>query len=295
MRLPAFWSPWLPALVAFALLATQEVHAQVSTTIYFSSDANETFQGNATLDEEVWLFDTTLTPGSEISGPLAQTGSSLFDGDESIDGFEVLGGIYYFSTRNDATVSDNSLDIDSNDIIRYDPGAPVGSRASLYYDPDADSTGQDVTAISIHTDGDLLLSFRDTETFAGLGLGDGDVVKFDIADPDNTRTIFFSESTFIGGDEDIRGFDYVSDTEMYIVIQSTASLPGLTDFTEMEVALWDGSTASLVIAEADFVNTTSPYQLNAVTAGVPEPSTTLLAWLSSLLWNSRRRRARLCR
>lgn len=275
----------------FTMAAARPCAAQIVTTFLFSTDQNETFQSNSILEEEIWQFDTTQGAGSEISGPLANTGPSMFTAGEDINAFhwDRATGIYYLSTQSDAIFTDNSLNIDPDDIVRYDPFAAPGSRASIYFDPDLYGADGQVDAISFHSDGDLLISFQNDETFDGLSVLNGDILKFDPLDPVTTKSIFFSESIFTTGNEDIRGFHFESATEMYLTINGDAGLPGLATFSDADVALWNGISASIAIAEGEFGSSSGGFRIDAISA-IPEPSSPLLLIAAAALSLRRRHR-----
>lgn len=280
-------------VLALILGAARPCGAQIVDVFLFSTGANETLQFNSILDEQVWEFDITESFLSEISGPLTQTGDSMFIDGEDIDAFSWRNGVYFLSTDSAAAFTDNPLIMDEDDIVRYDPGAAPGSRASLYFDPDLYGTDSGVDALSFHFDGDLLISFNSDETFAGLSVLDGDIVKFDPLDPFNTRTIFFSESSFTTGDENITAFEFVGPTEMYLTVEGTAGLPGLPAFSSGDIVLWNGTSASIVVAAAEFVSSSGGFDLDAIAMTldtIPEPGgVTLLASAAALALARRRR------
>ncbi|NNC88631.1 MAG: hypothetical protein HKN82_09260 [Akkermansiaceae bacterium] len=272
-----------------AMGASHSASAQVTTEFLFSTDNDEKLQNKLVYREDVWTFDTSQALGSEITEILAQTGASMFTAGGQVDAFTWRDGIYYFSTAGPSTLADNGLVIDKDDIVRYDPSAAAGSRAALHYDPDLHGTDSNVNALSFHSDGDLLVSFDSNETFAGLGVLDGDILKFDLADPVGTRSIFFSESTFTSGDEDIAGFEFVSATEMYLTVQADGQLPGSPLFTQSDIVRWDGSSGTIVVHGGDF-GSTDAFNLDAIGA-VPEPSLVLVLAIAAGRGFRRRREA----
>ncbi len=258
--------------------------------LWTSNRADETPQGVPILEEELALFDTSAAPGSEVSGPVTPLGPALFlTSNEDIEAFSVRNGVFYFSVASNATLADNGLVVDNDDVVAFDPNAAAGSRASIYYDPQADSANNlRVDAISFADDGDLMLSFTNDETFAGISVLDGDVVRFDPMNAAATVSIFLSETLF-GADVDVDAFSFVAPDEVYLsTTRNDRELPGLTGIRDGDVVRWDGVTASLEIAEDDFE--AGNLDVDAVSRG-PEPATGLLLGLglAGLAW---RRRAR---
>ncbi len=292
-------------LVAILNCMPAKTHAAgLLTLLHFSHDSGsggETFQGNAIRDEEVWTFNPSLADGSEITGPFV--GPDVLNGTtDDIDAFTISGGKYYFSVQNGTavTVEDGATDLATNRsmIIEYDPNAALGSRASVFYDPNDDTatSNPQTDAVSFHSDGNLLLSFDADLTFGGIAVEDGDVVKFDPADVSGTISVFFDEDNFqlLGGDdnEDIVGFEFVREDIMYILTGSNASLNGATNFDDNDIVRWNSLTSTAFVeleSETHFDSSTGDFKLNAIYA-VPEPRTyAILAGLGLLVWGVWRR------
>ena len=254
-------------------------------------------------DEEVWTFNPALGDGNEITGPLID--DTVLNGTtDDIDAFTISGGKYYFSVQNGTavTVEDGASDLATNRsmIIQYYPNAALGSRASVFYDPNDDTatSNPQTDAVSFHTDGNLMLSFDSDITFGGIAVKDGDVVKFDPADVSGTISIFFSESNFqelLGSsDEDIVGFEYRTDEIMYILTGSNASLNGATNFDDNDIVRWNKTTSTAFVelqSETHFDSTSGDFKLDAIYV-VPEPSTYAMVFGGGLLawglWRHRR-------
>jgi hypothetical protein len=160
------------------------------------------------------------------------------------------------------------------------------SGASLFFDAGLG----DVDAISFHSDGDLMLSFGGGPTFFGLALQDGDVVKFDPDDPAGTRVVFFDEDAFAPNFQ-LDGYEYVSDTEQYLSVGGAEVLAGVS-VADGDVILWNGTTITVLVAEAAFGSSTGNFDLDAL--GVPEPGRALaLLAAGAALCAARGRRPRL--
>jgi hypothetical protein len=260
--------PYLPrpasliTLACLLVLAASPAHAVL---LRFSTESDETFQGVTFDNEEVGSFDTALPAGSEVSGPTFAPNPLLFLSPENLDAYSYRGGAHYFSLAGSATIDDGSLpfSMDDDDVVRWDPV----SGATLFFDPGIGN----VDAVSFHSDGDLMLSFGADLTFFGLSVQNGDVVKFDPADPAGTRFVFFDEDTF-APNFDLDGYEYVSDTEQYLSVVNAETLAGVA-VADGDVILWDGTTITVLVPESAFGSSTGGFDLDAL--GVPEPGRAL--------------------
>jgi hypothetical protein len=264
--------------IALVLLATPAR----ALPIRFSTNANETFQGIAFNNHDVGSFNTTQLPGSQVSGPVLAPNPLLFLSNENLDAYSYRGGAHYFSLANDATINDGSLPfaIDDDDVVRWNPV----SGATLFFDAGVGN----VDALSFHSDGDLMLSFAANITFFGLALQDGDVVKFDPADPAGTRLEFFDEDDF-APNFDLDGYEYVSDTEQYLSTAAAQTLAGVA-VADGDVILWNGTTITVLVPESAFGSSTGNFGLDAL--AIPEPGAALLVLAAALAGTPARRWAR---
>ena len=126
---------------------------------------------------------------------------SLFTsaGTNDNDGVAVLSnGHLLISTNADATLG--GLSFRDGDVVDYDPNANV---SLLFFNEDLFGANKNLDAIDIDESGRLLLSVSDVSgaTLAGLTFTNGDLILYDPVA--NTATPFFSETLFVGGNEDV--------------------------------------------------------------------------------------------
>lgn len=270
---------------------TSESHA-MNTAFTFSTSTDETLEGNAVGEDEVWQVNSSLTAGNRISGPVFAP--SFVDSNEDIDALAIFSGSFYFSVSSSATINDGAgtLAVESDDIIQFNPQAAAGSQFSIFFDPDNlwDAL-ENTDAFSFHSTGDLLLSTstQAVSTIASLTAEDTDIVRVDPGNLAGASIFLDGGSTFVAGDaEDIDGFSYVSDTEMYLSTSASARLPGMgADFSSGDLVLWDGTNGSIAVPEAAFGATDS---MNLDAISIPEPSRALFLLLGATSILLRRRR-----
>jgi hypothetical protein len=124
---------------------------------------------------------------------------SLFTGGGDIDAVAVLSnGHLLISTSAGATLG--GLTFRDGDVVDYDPNANV---SVLFFNEDLFGADKNLNALDIDGSGMLLISVSDGTgaTLGGLGFGNGDLILYDPVA--NTATLFFSESLFTGGNEDV--------------------------------------------------------------------------------------------
>lgn len=146
---------------------------------------------------------------------------SLFTstGANNIDAVAVLSnGHLLISTDADATLG--GVSFRDGDVVDYDP---IANTAVLFFNEDLFGADKNLNALDIDGAGLLLISVSDGTgaTLGGLGFGNGDLVLYDPGA--NTATLFFSESLFAGGNEDVDAVAFA----FPVPEPGTASLLGL--------------------------------------------------------------------
>ncbi len=145
------------------------------------------------------------------------TGSLFFDGglftatDENVDAVYLLSdGDIVLSTTQGALLG--GLIFRDGDLVRYDFGSDT---ATIYMNEDLFSAGNDIDAVSILSDGDIILSTIDTATLGGLTFQDGDLARY--RPGTDTATLYFAETSF-AGDEDIDGVHAVPEPSTALLV-----------------------------------------------------------------------------
>ena len=223
----------------------------------FSTTQDRTLQGNLVIEEQVWTFEGSNAPGTEVVGPFFAP--AFQDADEDVDAISVRDDTVFFSTAGAATIIDGatSLAVDGNDVIAFDSTQPAGSRYTVFFNPDTLWDGNsDTDAISFHGDGDLLLSTTATVADGTFVATLDDVVKINLTTL--TPSLFFDGSNF-STTANIDAFAFYSATEMYLSISSDGEeLPaiggGTLAFSDADIVLWDGSGAQIAVSSLAFGN-----------------------------------------
>ncbi|MEE8474895.1 MAG: PEP-CTERM sorting domain-containing protein [Myxococcota bacterium] len=198
-------------------------HRRADGQFIFSTVTTSFINGTPFLDGDLVLYDPVLDSASIFFG------ESNFTGAVNIDAFFLFesgpdAGKFLLSTSASATVG--GLSFGHGDIVLYDPAAPAGTEASVFF-PQSNFGGtvgqRNVDAVDILPNGNLLLS---TSTgggsLAGLTLREQDLVEWDGV----------SASQFLDGDGLFDGTtaDLNAATQVLIPEPGTSLLLGLSLF-----------------------------------------------------------------
>jgi len=181
---------------------------------------------------------------------------NLFSGNEDVDATHVLpSGNIILSTSGGATLS--GLTFRDGDLVEYNP---LSNSATLFFSEDNFSGNEDIDAVYVRDNGNIILSTENTATLGGLTFRDGDLAEYNPTS--NTATLFFNENNFSGG-ADINGTHLLSSGNILITTDNTETLGGLT-FTDGSIAEYDpgADTATLYFDENLF---SGNEDINAVT------------------------------
>ena len=231
-------SKYLPIIIATTLGISAAGSTQAAS-LYLSTTTSATLGGYSMINEDVVDYD-----------PLTDTASSFFNGADflsgsglDIDAFSVLAdGHYVFSTTNNA--SDGSQTYGDDDLIEYNPGT---NSLSLYMDGATlfSSTSEDINAVHVMDDGQLLLSTTSGATLGGLDFLDGDLVLYNIGAEIPTATLFLAESTLFSGGADIDAVAMLSNGNLLISSLDLATVGGNS------LAILDGDLAEYNLSTGD--------------------------------------------
>lgn len=113
--------------------------------------------------------------------PVAGTATMYFEGrlhfteDENIISVHVLGnGKLVLSTDGEATLG--GVTFSDRDVVKYDPNTGT---ASIYFDGDATSLTEDITALHVLENGHLVMAAKDDTTLGGLSFEPADLIEYD--------------------------------------------------------------------------------------------------------------------
>ncbi len=277
-------------LACLSLTATSlAINASVIalTDLHFSiEELSENLQGNTVKDHQMWRYNPSSPDGTEISGPTLDGAITGVPSTSDIDAYSIKNQIHYFSLRDGSGGTALRVDgqkFDRDVIIAYDASQSAGNRATTFFDPAPYmTTSLQVDGFSFTDDNTILLSFANNGNFAGTSVSDGDIVRFDPADPTGTVSTFFDESIFLnatdGSDnENIIAFEFRFDDLLYLSTSSSAKLPGMgADFQKSDVIGWDGTMGWVALDSSDF-DAASDITIDAFYA-IPEPETWALVF-----------------
>ncbi len=173
---------------------------------------------------------------------------ALFSGNENIDAVHVLSnGNFILSTANAATLG--GLTFDPDDLVEYNPNTDV---ATLFFSgSNFSATNEDIDAVSVLSNGHIVLSTTATATLGGLGFDPDDLVDYDPI-TDIASLVFDGGALFTTSNEDI---DAVSILPGSILLSTltNATLGGLS-FDAGDVVAYDllAGTATLFFDHNSF-------------------------------------------
>ncbi|MEM6561407.1 MAG: PEP-CTERM sorting domain-containing protein [Planctomycetota bacterium] len=183
----------------------------------------------------------------------------------------------------------NGTIFDDGDIVEIDPD--LLTVTTVFSSDDVfSSTFEDISAVTVAPNGDLLIStltdatFETTTTFT-----DGDIMRYNPTTEDVTLEVA-EASIFDDGDGDIYGLHLLEDGRYAISSVSDEVVSGVA-FEDGDIFIWDPitDTAELFFDEDDFTGTNT-YDVDAVyIVSIPEPATLGLLSVAGLGMLRRRR------
>ena len=149
----------------------------------------------------------------------------------SSSGSEILGGLHF----------------KDGDMVEYNP---VTNTASLLFSETLFSNDEDIDALSVLANGNIVFSTEEEETLSGLHFNDGDLVEYNPVT--NTASLLFSETLF-SSDTDIDAASVLANGNIVLSTQSTAQLGGLR-FNDGDLIEYNPATdfARLLFSEGYF-------------------------------------------
>jgi uncharacterized protein YuzE len=113
----------------------------------------------------------------------------LFNNNANIDALAMVGNNLVMSTTASETLG--GLSFLDGDIVEYNSGADT---ASILFSESLFAANEDVDAVDILANGNIVLGVRNNAMLGGLSFSDGDFVEYDPST--DTATLLFSESLF---------------------------------------------------------------------------------------------------
>jgi hypothetical protein len=137
----------------------------------------------------------------------------------------------------DATETLGGLTFTDGDLAEYNPTTDT---ATLYFDEGLFSgVGEEITAVHILANGNIILSTETGATLGGLTFGNGDLIEYNPTT--DVGTLYFDESLFVGGDEDIDAV-HILDNGNIILSSTAASILGGLSFSESDLIEYNPTT-----------------------------------------------------
>lgn len=173
------------------------LHVLSNGNLLLSTSNNATLAGLSFSDGDLVEYDFGTGTASLFFD------EDLFSGNENIDAAAVLGnGNLVLSTTNNASLG--GLSFSDGDLAEYNAGSDT---ASLFFNEDLFSGNEDIDAVAILANGNLVLSTQNNATLGGLSFSDGDLVEYDPVN--DVATLLFDEDLF-SGNEDIDGVSAIT-------------------------------------------------------------------------------------
>jgi len=258
-------------ILGAVLILVAAAAGPVNATIILSTDATETLGGLSFYDGDAAEYD----PATDTA--TLYFDENLFGGNENIDALHVLAsGNIILSTSNTKSSLLGGLSFGNGDLIEYNPTTGSGT---LFFSEGLFGSDEDIDAVHILTNGNIILSTIDGATLGGVSFGDGDLIEYNPTT--DTATLFFDESLF-SADEDIDAVHILESGNIVLSTGGAATLGGLS-FGDGDLIEYNPTTysATLYFAEGLFSN-------NADIDGVyvtplPEPATIGMLGLGCLV------------
>ncbi|MEM6301983.1 MAG: hypothetical protein AAF749_09605 [Pseudomonadota bacterium] len=218
-------------LAGMLVVGASPVHARL---ILFSTSGSADLGGLSFDNEDLILFD-----------PATNTASLFFDGslykkDEDTNAVSVLeNGNLLLSTRTNAILG--GLSFEDGDIVEYNP---LTDSASLYFSEELFTGNEEISALSLLDNGNLVLSTRGTASLGGLEFEDQDLVEYDFA---TGQVSLFLDGGRFSRNQNISAVHVLTNGNVALSTRKKATLGGVT-FGDDSIIEYDPTTdtASLI-------------------------------------------------
>lgn len=261
---------FLMILGAVLILLAAAVTPAAATTIILSTDATETLGGLTFADGDLAEYDLATDTATLYFD------ENLFGGNENIDAAHVLdNGHIIFSTTGAAQLG--GLSFRNGDLVEYDPALDT---TTLFFSEDLFTSNEDIDAVSIISNGNIVLSTAGAATLGGLTFADGDLIEYNPVT--DVATLYLDGDLFVD-DEDIDAADVLAGGNIILSTVNAATLGGLT-FREHDLVEYNPltDTATLYL-NGDLFSSGANIDTVHIVTTVPEPATIVLLGLARLV------------
>ncbi|MFO7682476.1 MAG: proprotein convertase P-domain-containing protein, partial [Chloroflexota bacterium] len=206
-----------------------------SALIYASSSTNGTAGSVSFADEDILVFDTS-----------SSAWSMYFDGSDvgvtsDVDAFVLLSDGSILMSFDVATTAGAAGSVADADIVKFIPtslGANTAGTFEMFFDGSdvgLTTSGEDIDAISVSTDGKLVLSTTGSFSVTGASGGDEDLFIFTATSLGSTTSGSFAlhfDGSDVGlnttNNEDVNGLDIASTGTLYLSTLGAFSVTGVS-------------------------------------------------------------------
>ena len=251
MRYRIFWTGAVIAAIGIALSAQAQV---AITSVSLSPDTTVELSGSTFEDQEVVIDDQLGTVTLVPLGVLPDA--------SDVDAYHVLAnGDQLYSLDTTAELG-GGLTAGPGDVVRYD-----GLTDTLEFDASSEGIldGVIVDAVSVHSSGDLVLSFDTTVDLGSLTVNDEDAVRFNGA---SFSLLFDGSSEGVPDGLDLDGVELRPGGLLWASFDASGSIGGV-DFDDEDILefdptgptwslVYDGSALHAALAAADVVAVPEP-------------------------------------
>lgn len=264
-------------IMAASLISTVFA-SPAGATIILSTDGYKTLGGLSFNKHELAEYDPTTDTATLYFDELASS--------SDLDAVHVLEtGNIILSTTDSTTL--RGLSFDAGDLVEYNPTTDT---ATLYFDRDLFSAVENVDAVYIFDNGNILLSTADSATLGGLSFDGCDLVEYNPTT--DTAALYFDGSLF-GSSANIDAVQILTNGNILLSTVGDATLGGMT-FGAADLVEYNPTTdvATLYFDGSLFSGPGASPNIDAVyVTTVPEPAMVALLGLGCLILIGRGQRS----
>ena len=209
----------------------------ITGPVYLSVTGGATLDTLTVEDEDVLYYDPDSSPATRTF-----EGDNIYTSDDETDAAHILADGKILISVGGTSESIGALSFNDEDVVEYDPNTGT---ATLYFDGSTIfSADEDLDAVCLLSNGNLLISTNNSAAIGGLSFNDEDLVEYDSGT--GTATLFFDGSAIFSADEDINGVHVDGNGYIYLSTDSDAQI-GSTSFGDDDVVRYDPNTGDAQI------------------------------------------------
>jgi len=136
----------------------------------------------------------------------------------------------------DATETLGGATFDDGDLAEYEPTTDT---AALYFDENLFGSNENINAVHVLGNGNIILSTASGAALGGLTFENGDLIEYNPTT--DVGTLYLDGSLFVGGNEDIDGVHILDNGNIILSTLDAATLGGMS-FGESDLAEYNPTT-----------------------------------------------------